>query len=279
LEENLSIFDVELRRLVAYEAISIGLLENGRLLPAYAAGEEFRPETSLDSVRGNGNHPGLNCPVGERGIALVVPLQYAGAVMGVVALYRSGAIPFSHADLELLHTAAAKLAHAPENARKYRDLVSIAGIDLDTGLLNGRALFLRLDAELARARRSDGRLAVFEMAIKGLEGPPEVISHALERVGEGIRRCCREYDFGARTGDHLVLVLVGFNGAEVNQMEARIGAILDDAARETGLPFSTAMGAAFFPTDGSDTEDLLAAVATRLQISKCTGAGRGLVPA
>ena len=54
LEETLASFDCELRRHLSYEAISLNIIENGRLLPAYAAGLEFRVLALLECAMGAG---------------------------------------------------------------------------------------------------------------------------------------------------------------------------------------------------------------------------------
>src|SRR5215471_9040474 len=52
--ETLASFDGELRRHLSYEAISLHIVENGRLLPAYAAGLEFRVLALLECAMGAG---------------------------------------------------------------------------------------------------------------------------------------------------------------------------------------------------------------------------------
>ncbi|HYW42573.1 MAG TPA: diguanylate cyclase [Bryobacteraceae bacterium] len=292
LEDALSTFDRELRPLVDYQAVSVHLLENDRLSPAYAAGHEFQALASLETGLGEGflgvaaqsGRPVRNCRVeglGGLGIALVVPLEHSGAPTAVAALFHDRDGVFSEADLETVVAAGGKLAPAIENARKYRDAARLAGIDPLTGLLNARSLFERLDAELARARRFEDRMAVLECAVEGLDGGPELLREVLEQVAAGLRGCCREYDFVAWTDDDLVLVLAGFTRAGLEHKRARIQALVEEAGRNAGLPLFARVGAAFFPEDGSDAEDLLAAAANKLQLAKrvAPGTAHGLAKA
>ncbi len=285
LEETLSSFDQELRGLLGYEALSLHLVESGRLRPAYAAGEEFHILASLEPAAEEGflglaariRQPVLNCRperLGSLASALVVPLEHGGAVTAVLAIYHRGARIFSAADLHSLLAVAPKLAAAIENARTYQAASQLAGGDPLTGVLNARTMFQRLDAELARTRRLGQPLAVLECAILGLEEcAPEQACAVRRRIGVRLREGCREYDAVARTGDDFVLVLPGFTAAGLAEKRARIQNAVEEAGAAAGLPLRAGVGAAFFPEDGSDTEGLLAAAAERLPRAECGAPG------
>ncbi|MBZ5618348.1 MAG: diguanylate cyclase [Acidobacteriia bacterium] len=278
LEETLSNFDRELRRLVAYAALSLHLVEDGRLIPAYAAGEEFRALASLESRLGEGFlgraaaecRPVLNChldALGRLATALVVPLEHRGAAIAVVTLYHDQARVFSQEDLETLLAVAPKLTASIDNARRYRAAERLTGIDLVTGALNTRALFQQLDAELARARRLRESLAVIECAVEGMdESLPELAQRLYRQLAASLRECCREYDSVARTGDGFVLVLAAFTPADFEEKHARIQRAVEELGLRAGLPLSASVGAAFFPKDASDAEGLLATAAERLRL-------------
>jgi len=162
-----------------------------------------------------------------------------GRVTAVLALYRIAPDPFTAEDLQLVGALAPKLAAALDNARRFCRAERACT----------RALFERLDAEVARTRRLAGRLAVLECAVKSLD--PE--GAAAGRIAGELRHLCREYDFVAQSGDSCVVVLADFAPAGLAEKQARIEAIF----RKNGL--SVAIGAAFQPEDGADAEDLLAA--------------------
>jgi diguanylate cyclase (GGDEF)-like protein len=278
LEETLSKFDSELRRLVVYAAISLHLVEDDRLIPAYTAGEEFEALSSLEGRIGHGflglaaaqRRPVPNCrteALGRLGNALVVPMEHAGAVTAVIALHHHPDRVFSEQDLTTLLAVRAKLAASIENARRYQSAQRLAGIDPLTGVLNTRAMFQQLDAELSRARRAGESLAVVECAIDGMDASlPELSRRVYRQLAGSLRRCCREYDSVARTGDSFVLVLAGFAPADFREKRTGIQIAVEEAGMRSGLPLSASVGAAFFPQDASDAEGLLAAAAEGLRL-------------
>ena len=117
------------------------------------------------------------------------------------------------------------------------------------------ALFQCLDAECARARRFAGRFAVLHCSLEGFPAG----SSARERVLATVGQDGREYDFCVPAGGDLVLVLPEFRPADLPPKRARMERLLEQASLELGLPLRVRIGAAFFPDDGADAEDLLAA--------------------
>ncbi len=238
LDENLAAFDAELQRLVEFSSISIHFRRDGELSPIYLAGPDFQ---TLPVVEVSRPAPGAG-PGGPRRLnhRLAVPLDRLGAV----AVYRER--PFTAAELEILTAAATKLLAAITNALAYRSAAEQAGI------AGAGALFRRLDAELSRCVRESASLAVLACKIDGAAA-------GREAVWSRLRETCREYDFAAHSGDEFVLVLAGFTPRDLPEKLARINAIV---SVWTGI--SVAVGAAFFPEDGKDAEDLLAAASRRL---------------
>jgi diguanylate cyclase (GGDEF)-like protein len=282
LENVLSTLDRELRRLVFYDAISLHLMDDARLAPAYAAGHDtanrLASSEDLDLLIrvAVGRQPAVNelCRrPGSLDFALVFPVENATSVVGVLALYRCHSQPFSSNDVDLLKLLSVKLSASIENAQKYRLAADSAAADPVTGLANVRWLFQHLDAELARARRGKAELAVLQCSIGGLEesnrlSSPVATHHAFEKVTARIRESCREYDFSARSGDDLVLVLPGFGPSDFAEKRGLIQKIVEETGLSAGLPLFATVGAAFFPEDGRDTEDLLAESARRLNLAK-----------
>jgi diguanylate cyclase (GGDEF)-like protein len=278
LEEMLSSFDRELRRLVVYAAISVHVVENGRVIPVYTAGDEFRALADLEGPVGEGflgnaaakHCPALNCrpdTLGRLETALVIPLDHSGTVTAVVALYDSQGRVFSEEDERTLLSVAGKLTTAIENARKYRSAQRLAGIDPLTGALNTRAMFHQLDAELARARRLQTALCVLECAIDGIDdSQPELVPRVTRQLADTLRQCCREYDSVARSGDNFVLLLPGLAPSDFEEKRSQLQIAVEEVGFRIGLPLSAAIGAAFFPLDASDGEGLLAAAAEGLRL-------------
>src|ERR1035438_1442758 len=174
LDEILSTLDRELGRVIEYHALSVHLEEDGRLTCAYAAGSAFQKLVALEYMLGPGPPGRLATartpafhqePDAAKGLVLATfPLEWKGRLAGVLSLYRVGSLQFAEDDLAAIRGLAPKLAACIENGRAFRRAEAT----------NTRALFERLDAEVARIRRSHGRLAVLQCAVEGLHtcGPP-----------------------------------------------------------------------------------------------------------
>lgn len=284
LVDVLSTFDRELGKLICYDAISVHLVDNGRVTPAYASGGDIATllagaeHAELLAAVAVKRQPAVNqlCHGhGDLKLALLFPVDNATTVTAILTLYRRHSQPFSSDDLDLLAELSEKLSVSIENARKYSRAAESAATDPITGLANGRSLFERLDAELARARRAPTRLAVLQCSIGGLdESSPRLSDHAFEKVAARLRESCREYDFPARTGDDLVLVLPGFGPSDFTEKRGLIQRIVEETGLTVGLPLFAAVGAAFYPEDGPDTEDLLTESARRLNLAKRAASGQ-----
>jgi diguanylate cyclase (GGDEF)-like protein len=285
LEEILSTLDQELRRLMVYAALSVWLVEDGGCTPAYATGVELQDITRTDAgpceailaraVREQ--RPAIHSGHGGSESTLIFPIEQefdnARRISAVLMMQRKGANAFSNDDLEILQAVAPKLASSIENARRYRRVEQLAEVDPSTGIANVRSLFQRLDAELARARRCAGTLAVMACSVEGFDRSgrlcsPAATRTAFEKVALKLRENCREYDFTARSGDELVLVLPGFRRNFEEEKRVLIQRIVEEAGANAGLPLFAAVGAAYFPEDGTDAEDLLAAAAQRVILAK-----------
>jgi diguanylate cyclase (GGDEF)-like protein len=282
LVDVLSTLDRELRKLVYYDAISVHLAEDARLAPAYAAGYDAsrrlggQEEMDLLIRVAIDRRPAVNeiCRGPESlDYSLVFPIENASAVIGILALYRRHAKPFSRDEVDLLKLLSLKLSASIENAQKFQLAADSAATDPATGLANRRWLFQQLDAELARARRAKTGLGVVHCSIGGLQesnrlASPDSARRAFETVTVRIRESCREYDFSARSGDDLVLVLPGFGPADLVKKRELIQRIVEETGLSAGLPLFANVGAAFYPQDGRDTEDLLAEASRRMNMAK-----------
>ena len=277
LEETLATFDRELRSCFAYEAMSVHLIEGNGLVPAYAAGEEFPLLTSERTVRGQGllglaataAKPVVNYALEQMGTlrrAVAVPLTAAPGAIAVLGLYRTGSHTFCDADIATLEAVTPKLAAAIENAQRYRAAARLASVDSDTGVLNRRAMFHRLDAELARSRRGGKPLAVLQCNIEGCEDrASEKIVGVRRRLASTLLASCREYDAVAWNGDAFILVLVGLTAAALAEKCARIRQMVTEIGSTTACALAARIGAAFYPEDAVDAESLLVTAAQRAQ--------------
>ena len=278
MEETLASFDRELRSCFPYEAISVHLIEGYELVPAYAAGEEFSRLASTWSARAQGllglavstGEPVVNYPLqgmGTLDTAVAVPLAGPAGAIAVLGLYRTGGHWFCESDLGILEAIAAKLAAAIDNAQRYHTAARLAGVDPATGVLNRRAMFARLDAELARSRRSGEPLGVLQCSIEGWDGfAAETIVKVRRRLAATLLAGCREYDAVAWTGDCFILLVAGMTAAGMAEKCGRIRRSVKEIGIAAGWALAASIGAAFYPEDAADADGLLVAAAKHAHI-------------
>ena len=297
LQETLSVLATRLKRLVPFDSLAIYFLRDGKLLPEYVTGENFRLFTSLEIPFGqglsgwvaeqrkpilNGNpsvEPGyLNDPEKFSTLrsALAVPLEGAQGVVGVLTLYHADKDAFSRDHLRILNGISAKLSNSIENALKFHVAETTATTDFLTGLPNARSLFPRLEEELNRCRRGDTPLELLVCDLNGFKQVNDRFGHmegnrVLREVAARIRENCREYDFVARMGgDEFVIVMPGVEAGNFQIRAAQLSQLAADAGRMiTGQNIlSCAVGAARFPEDGTDSEQLLTVADQRMYRNK-----------
>jgi diguanylate cyclase (GGDEF)-like protein len=197
-------------------------------------------------------------------------------VAGVLTLYHSAKDAFTRDHLRILLAVSSRVGPTIENALKYQHVESSAATDYLTGLPNARAMFLHLDAEIARARREGLPLAVVMCDLDGFKQVNDRFGHLegnkiLRLVASGLREACREYDYVARMGgDEFVLLLPGVNQ---EQAQARIEQLREIADR-AGIQvcgenlLSLSAGVAVHPADGADSEQLLGEADRRMYENK-----------
>jgi diguanylate cyclase (GGDEF)-like protein len=145
-----------------------------------------------------------------------------------------------------------------------------------TGLANERTVGRILELELARAGRQGGEvsLALFDVddfRATNEQGGHEVGDDVLRRVAAVLADSVRLVDTVGRIGgDEFVLVAPGAAGSMVARRVLDGIAALPAAA---GRTVSVSAGVARFPTDGGDSETLIAAATAALVRAKDAGAG------
>src|ERR1700685_1331997 len=297
VDDTLSMLSVRLKRLVPYDSMAVYLKQDNLLTPEYVSGDNFRLFSSLRIPLGeglsgwvaqnskpilNGNpsvEPGyLNDPTKYSPLrsALAVPLEGVSGVVAVLALYRTYQDAFSKDHLRVLLAIRSKLGFTIENALKYRLAEDSATTDYLTGLPNARSLFLHLDREIARCKRSKLPLAVFVSDLNGFKQVNDRFGHfqgnkLLQMFAEALKDSCREYDYAARMGgDEFIIIAPGLNQDAAAEMAQRFEAIIAEAGKAVcgeGL-VSVSIGQAFYPADGSNAEHLLAEADRRMYAAK-----------
>ena len=292
LDETLSVVAARLKRMIPYDAIAVYVAREGVLVPEYVNGESFRYLSSLQIPVGQGlsgwvaqtGRSILNGnPTVESGYlddpakfttlrsAVSVPLKGLNATIGVMTLYRMEKDAFSSDNLRVLLAIASKTSLAIENALKFRQVETTATTDYLTGLPNARSLFLRLDSELARSKRTKEPLTVLVCDLNGFKQINDRHGHlvgnqVLRAVGGALRESCREYDYVARMGgDEFVLILPA---SKREDLKVRIAELANIGAQAAVVGLTMSVGEAFYPQDGDDAEQLLAEADRRMYTAK-----------
>jgi diguanylate cyclase (GGDEF)-like protein/putative nucleotidyltransferase with HDIG domain len=295
LEDTLSMLSMRLKRLVAYDAMAVYLLEDECLIPAFASGDNFRLFSSLKIPLGqglsgwvaqnskpilNGNpsvEPGyLNDPTKYSSLrsALAVPLEGSTSVVAVLAVYRASAEGFTKDDLRILQAIASKLGFTVEDAVRHRNEEESASTDHLTGLPNAKSLFVHLDTEIARSERSGDSLGVFVADLDGFKQINEKLGQVrgnklLQMFAAFLRDSCRQYDYAARIGgDEFVLVAPGLRADSASEMMGRIEGVLQHLRKSGADQLTVSIGQSFYPADGRSAEELLTAADRRMYALK-----------
>ncbi|MBZ5608015.1 MAG: diguanylate cyclase [Acidobacteriia bacterium] len=297
LNETMSLLAIRLKRMVPYDAMAIYVLRGETLRAEYVNGENLRLFSSLEIPLGQGltgwvaenRKPIINGnPSVEPGYvddesrytsmrsALAVPLVGMNGSVSVLTLYQTERDAFTNDHLRILLAIVPKVALSIENALKFQQAESSAATDYMTGLPNARSLFLHLDGELSRCRRTNSPLVVLVCDMNGFKQVNDKYGHlegnkVLHTVATKLKECCREYDYVARMGgDEFVLVLPGLRMDQVPQKIQRLRAITAEAGREVcgTETLGLSVGHALFPEDGVDADQLLSEADRRMYTAK-----------
>src|SRR5512133_1856425 len=281
LGETLSVFSVKLKRLVPYDSIAIFIRRDDQLIPEHVSGDNFRLFASLriplgEGVSGwvannrkpmvNGNpavEPGYTTEGGKYSTlrsALSVPLEGLDGVVGVLSLYQLEKDAFTADHVRILLAVSSKMALSIENALKYQQAESSATTDYLTGLPNARSLFLQLDRELARCKRSKTSLTLMVCDMDGFKQINDRFGHlegnrVLRLFAQSLKDTCREYDYVARMGgDEFVVVAPGLAADAAGKKAEQMRALARHAGQEVCNEeiLSLSVGRAVFPDDGND---------------------------
>jgi diguanylate cyclase (GGDEF)-like protein len=285
LKETFATLKPALRQLVPMDTFVVWVEREGRLDAEYIGGDHVAMFSSLRIPMGRGlsgwvaanqkpiingeaswelAHLGTTPSTTTVRHALSVPLADAGLV-GALTLYRTQGPLFTTEDARIVSTIAPKLSGAIANGLRFQRAADQAVTDAMTGLPNAAALAIRL-----HGNGSPGAVVVCDL--DGFKSVNDRFGHLmgnrlLEGLAERFRKSCREEDFVARVGgDEFVLLLDGIGPGEI---AARI-AQFRETVRATGKSLckedvlDASFGAAFFPADGTTSDELLAVADQRM---------------
>lgn len=224
------------------------------------------------------NHPRMSV-----GSLCAAQLMYRGRSLGLLVALSARRRTFLPRDVDQLQAYAAQAAIALANARLYEAQEALASRDALTGLRNHRDFHERVDEELERLRRHEGRLALLLIDLDGFKSVNDQSGHAagdrlLRRAGRAIESACRSSDVAFRVGgDEFAVILPGAGHDEASEVIERLTAAVDAVDPRT----TASVGAAVWPDDGGSKDVLLAHADGSLYATKARkdGGGRAHAPA
>jgi diguanylate cyclase (GGDEF)-like protein/putative nucleotidyltransferase with HDIG domain len=243
-----------------------------------------RPMNNTDPMLDLNNFLGSN-DAGYR-TAAVFPLtraaESAGAeTIGALAVYTSEIEAYSSNHLHLLESVARLASTALQHAILYEQTKANAQTDVLTGLANGRALYARLDQEMAKAKEHGGLLTVLSFNLTGMRAINDTYGYqagdrVLVEAAEQLRRAVEDQGMLSRiAGGEFICLLTGQRTDEAALLGEQAQEVLDRFTIEVrsgqharvGLSF----GVASFPTDGGSIDELLHRAAASARKKKDLG--------
>jgi diguanylate cyclase (GGDEF)-like protein len=177
-----------------------------------------------------------------------LPLAVEGTSVGLIEVADfTSARSWSAREIAFSRTIASQAAMAVRNAQLYEDLQLRADRDSLTELLNHRAFYDRLEAELARADRQSTSVAVAVLDLDDFKALNDTRGHlvgdsTLRSVAAALTAACRETDVVGRVGgDEFAFLLPGVDAAQAEFMVRRT---LNRLASSTGVTASAGIAAA-----------------------------------
>lgn len=170
--------------------------------------------------------------------------------------------PVKNASGEITHFIAIKL-DITERKKAEEQIRTLALSDPLTGLANYRRLLEVLDSEIRRYDRTERPFSVLLLDLDELKKINDVYGHltgsrAIARVADVLRMQLREIDTPARYGgDEFVVVLPETGSEAIRKVVRRISERLREDPEEPRISVSS--GAAIFPENGKNIDELLAA--------------------
>ncbi|HEX5825346.1 MAG TPA: GGDEF domain-containing protein [Candidatus Limnocylindrales bacterium] len=256
-------------------ALTIGLDEAAQQAAVSAAAEPDHPLTTAARERVEASS----------GSTIAIPLIAArdgiDEALGAIAItFPDGTLP-TDADTTLIRLVADVTALAVDRARLASTVAErsewferLAHTDPLTGLANLRTISRVLELEIARAGRQGSEVSVAIFDVNDFGATNEAAGRdagddILRAVAAVLAGSVRLVDTVARSGaDEFLLVAPGSAGATVAQ---RVLDAVADLPPVAGRPVSVAAGVARFPTDGTDTESVVAAAQGALERSRSGG--------
>ena len=210
------------------------------------------------------------------------------SLMFALVIVTDPALPFAPADLlpaavvlgvVWLGTVSA-VVFAAQQRRLQAATLQLSVTDPLTGLFNRAQIYVDLDQEVRRSRRSLRPFCLLMVDMDGLKLINDTLGHergdaAIRGIAGVIRRSIRTVDSAYRyAGDEFVVLLpeTDFAGAFVVAEKVRQGAEeLAAALTREEAPTTVSIGLVSHPEDGSTDEELMLAVDRAMYVAKASG--------
>jgi diguanylate cyclase (GGDEF)-like protein len=206
-------------------------------------------------------------------------LEFAAVIVGVAILVQLRTLVLRQRQRELERQVADRTA---ELIASQQQLHHFAFVDVLTSLPNRRAFNDRFKAMIERARHSGGQFALLLIDLDGFKQVNDSLGHdagdaLLMLTATRMREALRQGDFAARLGGDEFAILLDRSGdvSEVDGICAALIASLSETALIAGAAVKggASIGAAFYPRDGGEAEELLRHVDLALYEAKRSGRG------
>ena len=169
------------------------------------------------------------------------------------------------------------IAHADRQRRAMQRAIDLSRTDPLTGLFNRSQLFVTLEQEVSRTRRSDRGFCLLMVDLDGLKAVNDSGGHlrgdqVLRGLGSVISGSIRTVDSAYRFGgDEFVVLLpeTDIVGAFVVAEKIRLGA--EDLEMSVGSQTSVSIGLVSHPEDGLNPEELMLAADRAMYQAKSLG--------
>jgi len=221
----------------------------------------------------------LGLPEWTRSVTFV-PIFLDGEWVGVLpVLWPTPRTP-THQDLRLLYGLANQVGLALAQGQLAR-VREEAATDSLTRLLNRRAITDELVSYVARARRTDGSVAVLFCDLDGFKAVNDQRGHeagdaVLRAVAAAVRGALRAGDVAGRYGgDELLIVAADAETDAAVALAQRVRAAVCAAAANDGVDMT--IGIAVYPADGESGSDLMVVADQAMYRGKLNGPGHVVV--
>src|SRR5690349_3481803 len=219
---------------------------------------------------------------------VALPLFKDDLLLGALSLYSTTLSEYTNNHIRLLETVTRLASDALANAMHQAQTQSNALTDSLTGFPNARALHLRFEEEVSRARSNNKPFQVVRLDLDGFKKVSDTFGHKtgdrmLREVGNLIQSQLREYDFLARyAGDEFVALLPDLTVQQVDELRTRIELVVRgfslSVRAETRANVGISIGASVFGTDGDTLDQLLIAADQAMYRAKNAHKTAGLAP-